>query len=54
MNTTRRDFLASTAATPAILASQGAPADRIRLAMIGAGGRGRDPFNEVRRANENA
>lgn len=54
MNTTRRDFLASTAATPAILASQGAPADRIRLAMIGAGGRGRDHFNEVRRANENA
>jgi predicted dehydrogenase len=47
---TRRNFLAATAAA----SLRAAPSDRIRLAMIGAGGRGRDQFNMVRTSGENA
>ncbi len=47
---TRRQFLAAAG----VSAAHAAPSDRIRLAMIGAGGRGRDHFNMVRTSGENA
>jgi predicted dehydrogenase len=53
MTATRRMFL-STAAASALPAFQGSPHDRIRLGLIGAGGRGHDLFEEVRHSGENA
>ena len=49
MLTSRRMFLAGGS-----MAFGQAPSDRIRLGLIGAGGRARDLFNEVRRSGENA
>lgn len=50
MSTSRRDFLAA----PVILqAAQHAPSDRIRIGLIGAGGRARDHQMEIRRSGEN-
>lgn len=51
MTFSRRTLLA---AGPEILAAQGPANDRIRLGLIGAGGRARDLFQEVLRAKENA
>ncbi len=53
MNTTRRTFLAASAAAP-LSAWQGSPNDRIRLGQIGCGGRSRDHLAELRRSGENA
>ncbi|MBI4893984.1 MAG: Gfo/Idh/MocA family oxidoreductase [Acidobacteria bacterium] len=50
MPSNRRSFLMSSAAATAL---RGAPGDKIRVAMIGAGGRGRDHFNMVRSSGEN-
>lgn len=50
MPASRRSFLASAGAA----SLRAAPNDRIRLALIGAGGRGRDHFNMVRTSGENA
>lgn len=52
MEPTRRTFLMSTAAT-AVLA-QPSPNDRIRLGLIGCGGRGRDLLKMVASSGENA
>ncbi|MEJ5370301.1 MAG: Gfo/Idh/MocA family oxidoreductase, partial [Bryobacteraceae bacterium] len=52
MESTRRTFLMSTAAT-AVLA-QPSPNDRIRLGLIGCGGRGRDLLKMVVSSGENA
>lgn len=49
MDTSRRVFLAGSA-----MAAAQPPGDRIRLGLIGAGGRAKDLLNEVRRARENA
>jgi len=50
MPTSRREFLAA----PAILqGSQPAPSDRIRVGLIGAGGRSRDHQMELGRSGEN-
>jgi predicted dehydrogenase len=51
MNSTRRSFLAAAATAPAWAQS---PNERIRLGLIGCGGRSRDLLNELIRANENA
>ncbi len=52
MVTSRRTFLA--AAAGAANSWSKSPNDQIRLALIGAGGRGRDLFGEVRKSGENA
>jgi len=52
MSTTRRTFLMSTAATAAL--AQPSPNDRIRLGLIGCGGRGRDHLKMVASSGENA
>jgi predicted dehydrogenase len=54
MDTPRRTFLAAAAGAPALRALQGSPGDRIRIGLIGAGGRGLALFNDVRRSGENA
>jgi predicted dehydrogenase len=51
MSWNRRAFLAAGAP---LLGAQTAPSDRIRLGLIGAGGRARDLVREVRMARENA
>jgi predicted dehydrogenase len=51
MTTTRRTFLA---AAPAAALAQRSPNDRIRLGLIGAGGRGTYLAGEVRKSGENA
>ncbi len=52
MDPTRRTFLMSSAAAAAL--AQPSPNDRIRLGLIGCGGRGRDLLREVARSGENA
>ncbi len=54
MSTTRRSFLGAAAAAPVVQALQQSPSDRIRLGLIGCGGRSRDLLNEVIRSGENA
>ncbi len=49
---TRRIFLMSTAAASVL--AQPSPNDRIRLGLIGCGGRGRDLMRDVARSGENA
>lgn len=52
MDSTRRTFLMSSAAAAAL--AQPSPNDRIRLGLIGCGGRGRDLLREVAKSGENA
>lgn len=52
MKSTRRTFLMSTAAASAL--AQPSPGDRIRLGLIGCGGRGRDLLKMVAASGENA
>jgi predicted dehydrogenase len=54
MNTTRRTFLAAGLSVPAVEAMQGPPSDRIRLGLIGCGGRSQAHVGELSHSDENA
>ncbi len=54
MSTPRRTFLTTLAGAPAAFSRQVPASDRIRLGMIGAGGRARDLFQDVLKSGENA
>jgi predicted dehydrogenase len=51
-NTTRRVFLSSSTAAASLLAQPAS--DRLRLGMLGFGGRANDLYNDILKANENA
>ncbi|HYP15357.1 MAG TPA: Gfo/Idh/MocA family oxidoreductase [Bryobacteraceae bacterium] len=54
MNTTRRTFVSTAVSAAVAQGWQGSPNDRIRLGLIGCGGRSRDLLDELIKANENA